>query len=48
MLYTLMVVKVSCHFPIGQLLKAKSEPAAAVKEIVTMFERQSGKKLKRM
>ena len=48
MSYALMVVEASCHFPIGRLLKAKSEAAAAVKEIVTMFKRQSGKKLKKM
>jgi len=49
MSYALMVVEASCCFPIGRLLKVKSEAAAAaVKEIVTMFERQSGKKLKRV
>jgi len=42
------IVEASCCFPIGQFLWAKSEVAAAVKEIITMFERQSGKKLKRM
>ena len=47
MSYALMVVEASCCFPIGQLLKAKSK-AAAVKEIVIMFGRQSDKKLKRM
>jgi len=48
MSYALMVVEMSCCFPIGRLLMAKSKAAAAVKEIVTMFKRQSGKKLKRI
>ena len=48
MSYALVVVEASCCLPIEQFLKAKSEAAAAIKEIVTTLEKQSGKRLKRI
>ena len=46
MLYALVIVEVACRFPVAHLLRSKDEAAAALKDIGTMVERQSGKLLK--
>ena len=46
--YALVIVEVSCRKPVGRLLNSKKEAYAAIREVVVMLERQSGKKLKRM
>jgi len=44
-LYTLVVVKVSCQYPVGRLLRTKEDTGVAVCDILTMLERQSGLKV---
>ena len=48
MLYALVAVKASCRFGVGELLKSKDEAAEALKWIITMLERQSGKLLMKL
>jgi len=43
-LYTLVVVKVSCHYTVSHLLQEKEEAGVAVCDIVAMLEHQSGLK----
>jgi hypothetical protein len=38
MLYTLVVIEVSCHFPVRHLLRLKDEAARALQEIVAILE----------
>jgi hypothetical protein len=48
MSYALVIVKVSCRYPVRQLLKTKTEADANLQEIIAMLKRQSGKNLKWM
>ena len=48
MYYALIVVEASCRFGVGELLQSKDEVADALKWIIVMLERQSGKLLKVM
>jgi len=47
-LYALVVVEVSCHYAVGHLLRDKNETEPTVRNIVTMLERQSGLKARRL
>jgi len=46
--YALVVVEVSCRYPVGCLLKSKEEAGGAVRDVIAMLERQSGLKVKRL
>ena len=46
--YAMVVIEASCHFGVGRLLAKKEEVASTLKDVVTMLERQSGLKLKKM
>jgi len=46
--YALVIVEVSCRYPIGRLLKSKEEARGAVRDVIAMLERQSGLKVKRL
>jgi transposase InsO family protein len=46
MYYALIVVEASCRYGVGDLLKSKDEVADALKRIIAILERQSGKLLK--
>ena len=46
--YAMVVIEASCRFRVGQLLAKKEEVASTLKDVVTMLERQSGLKLKKM
>ena len=43
--YTLVVVEVSCHYPVERLLKSKEKARVTVRDMVALLERQSGKKV---
>ncbi|KAJ3569220.1 hypothetical protein NP233_g5191 [Leucocoprinus birnbaumii] len=47
-LYALVVLEVSCRYPVGRLLKSKEEVGGAVRDIVALLERQSGRKAMRL
>ena len=38
-LYTLVIIEVSCCYPVGRLLRSKDETGTAVHDILVMFER---------
>jgi len=40
--YALVIVEVSCRYPVGHLLKSKEKARGAVRDMITMLERQSG------
>jgi len=42
-IYALVVVKISCCYPVERLLKSKEEAGVAVRDMVALLERQSGK-----
>ena len=44
-LYALVVVEVSCQYPIGRLLRSKEETGVAVCDVLAMLERQSSLKV---
>ena len=44
-LYILVVIEVSCHYPVKQLLKNKEEAGVAVWDVISMLECQSGSKV---
>ena len=44
-LYALVIIEVSCCYPVGRLLRSKDETGTAVHDILVMFERQSGQKI---
>ena len=44
-LYALVIIEVSCHYPVGRLLCNKDETGTTVCDILVMFERQSGQKI---
>ena len=46
--YTLVIVEVSCRYPVGHLLKSKEEVGGAVRDVIAMLEHQSGLKVKRL
>ena len=46
--YTLIVIEVSCQYPVGYLLKSKEEAGGAVRDVIAMLEYQSGLKVKRL
>jgi len=43
-LYALVMVEVSCRYPVGHLLKKKEDTGTAVCNVITMLKRQSGLK----
>ena len=47
-LYTLVVIEVSCHYPVEQLLCNKEDTGTTVCNILTMLERQFGLKVRRL
>jgi len=46
--YALVVVEVSCQYPVGHLLKSKEKAGGAVKDVIAILEHQSGLKVKRL
>ena len=46
--YVLVIVEVSCRYPIGCLLKLKEEVEGAVRNVIAILEHQSGLKVKRL
>ena len=46
--YALVVIEVSCRYPVGRLLKSKEEAGGAVRDMIAMLEHQSGLKVKRL
>ena len=46
--YALVVIEVSCQYPVGCLLKSKEEAKGAVRDVIAMLEYQSGLKVKRL
>ena len=46
--YALVIVEVSCRYPIGCLLKLKEEVGGAVRNVIAILECQSGLKVKRL
>jgi len=46
--YVLVIVEVSCQYPIGCLLKLKEEVEGAVRNVIAILEHQSGLKVKRL
>ena len=46
--YALVIVEVSCQYPVGHLLKSKEEAGGAVRDVIAMLEHQSGLKVKRL
>ena len=47
-LYALVIIEVSCRYPVRRLLRNKDETGTAVCDILVMFERQSGQKICRL
>ncbi|KAJ3555983.1 hypothetical protein NP233_g12081 [Leucocoprinus birnbaumii] len=47
-LYALVVLEVSCRYPVGKLLKSKDEVGRVVRDVVVLLERQSGQKAMRL
>ena len=47
-LYALVIIEVSCHYPVGRLLHNKDETSTTVRDILVMSERQSGQKIRRL
>jgi len=45
--YALVVVEVSCQYPVRHLLKSKEEARGTVRNVIAMLEHQSGLKVKR-
>jgi len=45
---TLVIVEVSCRYPVGRLLKSKEEAGGAVRDVIAMLECQFGLKVKRL
>jgi len=43
-LYALVMVEVSCRYPVGRLLKKKEDTGTAVCNVIAMLKRQSGLK----
>ena len=48
MSFALVAVEASCRFGVGELLKSKDEAAEALKWVIVMLERQSGKLLRKI
>ena len=48
MAYALVVVEASMRFVTARLLRTKREAANALKDIITVLERQSGQKVKKI
>jgi len=46
--YALVVIEVSCQYPVGCFLKSKEEAKGAVRDVIAMLEYQSGLKVKRL
>ena len=46
--YALVIVEVSCQYPVEHLLKSKEKAGGAVRDMITMLECQSGLKVKRL
>jgi len=46
--YALIVIEVSCWYPVGCLLKSKEEVGGAVRDVIAILEYQSGLKVKRL
>ena len=46
--YALVVVEVSCQYPVRRLLISKEEAGGAVRDVIAMLEYQSGLKVKRL
>jgi len=46
--YALVVIEVSCWYPVGCLLKSKEEARGTVRDMIAMLECQSGLKIKRL
>ena len=47
-LYALVMVEVSCWYPVGHLLKKKEDTGIAVRNVIAMLEQQSGLKTHRI
>ena len=47
-IYALIVIEVSCRYPVGHFLKSKEEAEGAVRDIIAMLEHQSRLKVKRL
>ncbi|KAJ3557795.1 hypothetical protein NP233_g11654 [Leucocoprinus birnbaumii] len=46
--YALVMVEVSCRYPVARLLKSKEDVGPAVRDIIALLERQSGIKARRI
>ncbi|KAJ3563959.1 hypothetical protein NP233_g8606 [Leucocoprinus birnbaumii] len=46
--YALVMVEVSCRYPVARLLKSKEDVGPAVRNIIALLERQSGIKARRI
>jgi len=44
-LYALVIVEVSCRYPVGRLLHTKEDVNVTVRDVLAMLERQSGLKV---
>jgi len=47
-LYALVIIEVSCHYPVGRLLHNKDKTGTAVHDILAVLEKQSGQKVCRL
>jgi len=47
-LYALVIVEVSCRYPVGRLLCTKEDVGVTVHDVLAMLERQSGLKVRRL
>jgi len=47
-LYTLVIVEVSCRYPVGRLLRTKEDIGVTVCNVLAILERQSGLKVRRL
>jgi len=46
--YALIIVKVSCRYFVGRLLKSKEKAGDVVRDVIAILECQSGLKIKRL
>jgi len=46
--YALVIVEVSCRYPVRCLLKSKEEAGGTVRDVIAILEHQSGLKVKRL
>jgi len=47
-LYALVIVEVSCRYPVGRLLCTKEDVGVTVRDVLAMLERQSGLKVRHL